>query len=292
MRAIQYAFREACRSLWRRRASSIVAVLAIGLALVVLGALLLVTSNAERILAGWANAAEVSIFLGDAVTADERRAVESAVDASPASAGREFVSKADALARFRGDFPSLAPLAADNPFPSSVEVLVTPDAQGSPAVDALIEAVAGLPGVVDVRYDREWIARALAVLDAVRRLGFVLALVMMAVAAVSVGAVVRLALHDRRDEIEVMSLVGSPDAFIRGPFVAEGLLQGGAGAIVALLALRAGFALVLASWGDSLAAAGVGEAVQFLPWSLSGLLVAGGLAVGCLGGLGAVVRVS
>ena len=55
-------------------------------------------------------------------------------------------------------------------------------------------------------------------------------------AAVTVAAVVRLGLHARRDEIEIMELVGAPLAFIRGPFVAEGFLQGGIGALLALAA--------------------------------------------------------
>ena len=67
--------------------------------------------------------------------------------------------------------------------------------------------------------------------------GLALALLMALAAAVTVATVVRLGLHARRDEIEIMELVGAPLAFIRGPFVAEGLLQGGIGALVALVAL-------------------------------------------------------
>ncbi len=90
--------------------------------------------------------------------------------------------------------------------------------------------VAALPGVADVRYDREWLGRLASGLDAVRGAGLALALLMAVAAALTVAAVVRLGLHARRDEIEIMKLVGSPMTFIRGPFVAEGLLQGGIGA--------------------------------------------------------------
>ena len=83
-----------------------------------------------------------------------------------------------------------------------------------------------MPGVADVRYDREWLASVSSGLNAVRGAGLALALLMALAAAVTVAAVVRLGLHARRDEIEIMKLVGSPIAFIRGPFVAEGFLQG------------------------------------------------------------------
>ena len=100
--------------------------------------------------------------------------------------------------------------------------------------EALVSRLVALPGVADVRYDREWLARVGAGLETIRAAGLALALLMAVAAAVTVATVVRLGLHARRDEIEIMELVGAPLAFIRGPFVAEGLLQGGIGALLAL----------------------------------------------------------
>jgi cell division transport system permease protein len=141
--------------------------------------------------------------------------------------------------------------------------------------------------VADVRYDREWLARVASGLNAIRGAGFALALLMALAAAVTVAAVVRLGLHARRDEIEIMKLVGSPIAFIRGPFVAEGFLQGGIGALVAIGLLWLGFAAVRAWWGSDLAAMLDGAALQFLPARMVGLLVAGGMLVGAAGGFAA-----
>ena len=76
-------------------------------------------------------------------------------------------------------------------------------------------------------------------------------------AALTVANVVRLAAYARRDEIEIMQLVGAPFAFIRGPFVAEGVLQGGAGALVAIVLLWAIF-LVGRAWYGQLALEGLG----------------------------------
>ena len=103
-------------------------------------------------------------------------------------------------------------------------------------------------------------------------------------AAVTVASVVRLGLHARRDEIEIMQLVGAPTAFIRGPFVAEGVLQGGIGALVALVAVFAGYESAWRVWGADLSLALDGMAPRFLPASLSAALVAGGMLVGSLGG--------
>jgi cell division transport system permease protein len=290
MRAIDYALREAWASLWRHRMASAFAVLASALAMIVLGALLVVTWNVEQLLAAWSSATEVSVFLRDEATSEERGAIEALIDGSGVVEGREYVSKADALARFRREFAELASLTEgfdDNPFPASVEVRVRADAEADSRVEALVREVAALPGVADVQYDREWLERMASGLDAIRGVGFLLALVMALAAAVTVASVIRLGMHSRRDELDVMALVGSPYTFIRGPFVAEGVLQGGVGALVALGLLWLGCAAVNGGWGAQLAALLDGGAVQFLPARLSAALVAGGMFVGGTGGFAA-----
>jgi cell division transport system permease protein len=290
MRAIDYALREAWASLWRAGRSTVFAVLAITLAAVVLGALLMVSWNVDRLLTQWTTASEFSVFLRDDASSEQRGAIEAAIDQSGVTEGHEYVSKAQALTRFRSQFADLAALTRDlddNPFPASLEVRVRPDAEQSGRADALVKRVAALPGVADVRYDREWLARVASGLNAIRGAGFALALLMALAAAVTVAAVVRLGLHSRRDEIEIMKLVGSPVAFIRGPFIAEGFLQGGLGALIAIGLLWLGFAAVRAWWGGDLAAMLDGAALQFLPGRLVALLVTGGMFVGAAGGFAA-----
>lgn len=290
MRAIDYAFREGWKNLLRGRGSSASAVGAIALATVVLGSLLLATWNVERLIAQWTAASEFSVYLSDEATSEERGAIESAIDGSGIADGREYVSKAEALTRFRREFTELASLASgvdENPFPASVEVRIRAAAESDGRAQALVRQVAMLPGVADVRYDREWLARVTAGLDAVRNTGFALGLLMALAAAVTVAGVVRLGLQSRHDEIEIMQLVGSPIAFIRGPFIAEGVLQGGLGAVVALGVLWLGFAAVAAWWGAELAAVLEGDPLSFLPVRLCAGLVAGGMVVGAIGGFAA-----
>ena len=287
MTGLRFALREGLASLWRRRASSLLAMAAIALAGLVLSSLLLVTSNVERLLAGWSSAAEFSVYLTDTASSDQRGAVETAVDASGIATRREYVSKVDALARFKRDYAELEALAAalqSNPFPASVEVQVRPEKQGGAEVEVLVAALAKLPGVADVRYDREWIRRVTGGLSMIRRLGFLVALIMTAAAALTVAAVIRLAFDARRDEIRLMYLVGAPYRFIRGPFIVEGLVQGGLGAAVSVLALWLGYRAAFAWWAPTLSALGALNALHFIPWTLAALVVAGGAAVGSLCG--------
>ena len=98
------------------------------------------------------------------------------------------------------------------------------------------------------------------------------------------ATVVRLALHSRHDEIEIMRLVGAPQAYIRGPFIMEGVLQGGIGAAIALGVLGVGFLAARGRYLAPLAEAVNLSSVRFLSPGLCVLLLGGGIVVGCLGG--------
>ena len=293
MRALEYAFRQGAASLWRSRGSSAFAVRAIALALVVLGALLLLTWNAEQLLSRWTSASELSVYLADGATSEQRGAIESAIDQSGIAVGREYVSKSQALSRFRQEFAQLASLAEgfeDNPFPASIEVQVGQGADRDARVDEFVKQLVHLPGVVDVRYDRDWLARVGTALETIRAAGLALALLMGLAAAVTVATVVRLGRLARHDEIEIMELVGAPLTYIRGPFVAEGFLQGGLGAVLAILFLWLSHSLANAGWGTELRGLLDCEVLRFLPVRLSALLILGGMVVGSTGGLAAALQ--
>jgi cell division transport system permease protein len=266
---------------------------AIALAIVVLGSLLLMTFNAEHLLTQWTSAAEFSVYLRDDATSEQRGTIEGLLDRSGVVTGHQYVSKADAIARFRREFPDLGSLAegfSDNPFPASLEVQVRADAEQNGRADALIKRIGPMPGVADLRYDRQWLATFSGAVRTVRGVGLTLAALMALAAGATVAAVVRLGLASRQDEIEIMQLVGAPIAYIRGPFVAEGVLQGGGGALAALVVLWLEYLLARSWWGPDLTAMLDGGVIAFLPVRLCLYLVAGGMLVGAAGGFAAARR--
>jgi cell division transport system permease protein len=288
MRALQYAFEEAFTSLWRGRQAGLLSTLTIALALFVLGGFLVVTANLERLGAEWSNSAELSIYLKDDITADERRALETALVPGDLVAAHEYVSKSDALVRFKQTFGDLAAAvdgAGGNPLPASLEVRLRPAPGVGGGVDSLASQLRQMPGVADVRYDRQWLTRVVSAINVVRGVGLFLGLVLTVAASLTVANVVRLALFARRDELEIMDLVGAPNAYVRGPFIMEGLLQGGIGALVALTALGVAFLAMRARYLVPLASALNLSSIRFLPIELCLVLIVGGMAVGCLGGL-------
>ena len=287
MTVLGYAFEEALVSLKRSGRSALVSIGTIAIAFVTLGGFLLISVNVQGVLDRWLEAAEMSIYLHETASEDERRELEQFVRANGAVAAVEYVPKEQALERFRADFPELLDVTkgvGPNPFPSAIEVRLKTGGTVDAAADTLAREVADRPGVADVRYDRRWVTRLLGIVASARLAAAVVAGILMLGAAFTVAAVVRLSLHARRDELEIMELVGAPFSYIRGPAIVEGLLLGGAGAAVALAGVAVLYSLLGRWFGSDLAGlVGTGQ-LQFLgPLEMTIMLV-GGLAVGAAAG--------
>jgi cell division transport system permease protein len=288
MRVLRYAFDEATASLWRGRRSSLLSTATIAIALFVLGAFLVVTSNLQRLAEEWSGAAELSVYLDDELSAADRAAIERDLRASAGVASVEFVAKDAALKRFTATFPDLAQTLSsmdENPLPASLDVRLDSSADSQAPVEALVARLRTTAGVSDVRYDKEWLDRLLGGLRVLRAIGFSLGGALILAAALTIANVVRLALNARRDELDIMQLVGAPTSYVRGPFIMEGALHGGVGALVALVVLAALFFSARGRFLTPLAAALNLSSVRFLTPGLSLLMVGGGLIVGSVAGL-------
>lgn len=287
MHALRYFFAEAFASLWRGRQAALLAILTIAAGLFVLGFFLLLNANMRNLVSRWSGSAEMSVYLQEGASASDLTTIDEMVAASGVVAERQYVSREQALQRFKSDFPDLAGAAGtleDNPFPASFEFRIKPEVrEATGAVDGLAESLRGMRGVADVRYDREWLQRLNAVVRGLRIAGAVVVVLLALAAAMTVANVVRLAAAARGAEIEIMQLVGAPFTYVRGPFVAEGILQGGLGALVALAALGVAFLLARMRYGGAVAAL-LGGPITFLPPQSAALLIAGGMLLGCVGG--------
>jgi cell division transport system permease protein len=289
MRALRYFLTEAVASLWRGWRAASLAILTIAAGLFVLGFFLIANDNVQRLTGRWTESAELSVYLTDDATPEHLAVISDLIDKSGLAATRTYVSKDEAARRFREDFPDLAPAAEkldSNPFPASFDVHLNPSVrEAEAAIDTLATTLGGLAGVADVRYDRRWLSRLNTAIRFVRGIGLLIVAMLAVAAALTVANVVRLAAAARRDEIEIMRLVGAPFAYVRGPFIVEGVLQGGAGAVVAVGLLWGAFLAARARYGAMAAEAlGLGS-LTFLPLELVLGLVAGGMLLGCVGGV-------
>ncbi|MBD3867879.1 MAG: hypothetical protein IFK94_07135 [Acidobacteria bacterium] len=239
-----YYFRDAWESV---RFSPAVTLLAFGTLLVVLlvsGAALLLMSNIGARLEGVRSEVRVDVYLLEEITEAERASIRESLESAAGAARIDYVDKERALARFEEWFGSTVDLAdslRDNPLPASFQVFLDPDRAAGGAAAGLASRVGEMAGVEEVRYDRAWLDRVDALLTLVRAGGTLVGVAVLVVVIFVVASVLRLAVFARRDEIEIMLLVGATPGFVRGPFLVAGLAMGlfsGAAALALVELLR------------------------------------------------------
>ena len=281
-----YFLARALEAMARGPRVALVATLTLFVALLVTGLFAAALRGGERLLAAWAGEVRISVYLEP--TADLERARERV---AAAAAGRqvEAVSSPEALRRFRAALgPQGGLLDGEKPdlLPPSLEV----SAPGIRLAEAraLAARLAAVPGAREVDYGNAWLEQLERLLSRLRWAGAALFAALAAGAAVLVSNTLRLGVFARRDEIEIMKLVGATDVFVEAPFLIEGLLQGALGGLLA----AAGLLAVAAAAVPALAGAtGLPLArTDLAPAALLAAQVGGGAALGLLSSALAVGR--
>lgn len=293
IRHVRYAFAEASVGLARGWRSAGLAVVTIVGAVFVLGALLMASNALQRVADAWRDAATMAVYVAPDTTPVDRARVSGVLAASPVVRAHGFVTPEEAAARFGRAFPDLAPALASfdgSPFPPSFDVELRATTTGERDVTTLVQQLSALPGVTEVRYAKGLVERLSRITSAVRTVGGGLVVVLALAAAIVIVSVVRLSYVARRDEIDVLLLVGAPFASIRGPFLAEGALQGAIGAALGVTALGAAYAALRQQIGATLGA-GLGvDAVAFLSPATIAIVVAASALFGAVAALVAIGR--
>jgi cell division transport system permease protein len=290
LRAISYFVTEAATSLWRSRLVNAVSVGTIAVSLFVLGAFLTVASGLGELVTRWTEKVQVIVYLEDGIEDRVRASLENRLRDDPAVGSVEFVSREQALARFREMFRDLSSLPEDlgeNPFPASLEVTLRAERQSPTEVQRMAKAFEGAPGIREIQYDLLWIERLATGVRLVRGLGAFLGGILVLAGVFTISNVIRLTIYAREDELDIMRLVGATRAYVKGPFVTEGMIQGGLGGLVA-----SGLLWAALGWlSRGLAASALLSRAAFrLPPGVALLLVAGGMTVGLAGSLVSLAR--
>ena len=297
MSARAHVARAASRALRGLAASPLTSAIATGtiaLCLLLAGSFALLLVNMERVLSHFGEEVRVSAYLADELPAEAQEALALRVQQLPGVESVAWVSKQAALERFRASpfgRASLLDGLDENPLPASLEIVLVPERRNREGLDALVKELSGLPGIEELGYGHEWVegyARAVAVVRGIAlAIGGVLALATLLI----VSNTIRLSVHARRDEIEILALVGAGRAFVATPFLLEGLLEGAAGGLLALAGLALGFQVLSARFGAGLELL-LGNAAPLFFGSGEALALVGvGALLGALGSAAAVLRV-
>jgi len=182
----------------------------------------------------------VTFFLQKSVSPADLQELERRVRASPRVAGVRIVPPAEALERFRKDFPELDDILdnlASNPFPASLEARLNDTTRASEEIAAFVREFRTARGVADAQYNRDWVDRMRSLSRLVRAVVFFLGGILVLASFVIISNVIKLNVLARKNEIEILRLVGATNLFIRVPFLLEGMVLGILGSLVSLILL-------------------------------------------------------
>ena len=243
MKRIAYIAGAAWEGFWRNPVMSIASTLTVSLMLLLFAFFIVTDRGLQAAVAVLESKVELVLYLEDTAKPSDILAFKARVEKDPAVTRVDYVTKEQALARLREiaarkkDF-DLADVDT-NPLPASLEVKMA-SAQETARLAASLKDEVGR-GVVSDVVDNPTVVEKLLTITRVLSIGGIAVLGMMLFVALFVIVnTIRIAVHGRRDEIEIMKLVGATDWFVRWPFILEGMLVGALGAAVSLAIIIAG----------------------------------------------------
>ncbi len=152
----------------------------------------------------------------------------------------DFISKDDALKSLRkqlGEKAGLLDGLGENPLPASLEIILSRDVSGDSLPYELKTRLERIHGIDEVQYSQEWVEKFQAIMGAVKIIGLVFGGLLFLAALFIITNTVKLTIYSRKDEIEILKLVGATNRFVKIPFLIEGSIQGFLGGSVALIVL-------------------------------------------------------
>jgi cell division transport system permease protein len=237
---------------------------------------------------GWASRVQLTLYLEPEATGEEEETLRDLLAKSPEVESFDYVSKEAAVSRFRSYFPeleALPDLLETNPLPASFEVSVAVAYRAPEQVRAFARRLDAVSGVSEVDYDLLWIERLSSIIELTQVLGLAVGAALVLASVFTIFNVIKLTVYGRQDEIGIMRLVGATHAYIRGPFLVEGILQGGLGGLLALAFLYLSHEFLLREALRSFQLLPAADWLHFVPPSTWPFIVAGGMLVGLLGSL-------
>ena len=277
---------------FRAPVSNLLLTAVIGISLALPAAFYLVLDNAQRVMDTWQGCIQISVSLKPSGDEDAARALAASLEDSSAIDSIRYISRETALREYQemSGFDEVLEALEENPLPAILVITPSLDSLSSDTGRALLDRLNGLEEVDTAQYDSRWIKRLLAILEILQR-GVLVLSVLLAVAVVFIiGNTIRLAIINRRTEIEVNKLFGATNAFVQRPFLYSGLIHGVGGSLIAWL-LVAGALLFLDSPIERLAGLYHSDfRLHGLRWRELGLLVLAGAALGIAGSWLAVQR--
>ncbi|WP_394202573.1 permease-like cell division protein FtsX [Shewanella waksmanii] len=239
IRHIQHAM-ASMGELWRNPLSSLMTMAVLGVSLSLPAALQVLVKNAETVTQSWNSAAEISLFINEGRSERTIQSLITRIESYPEVSAVSYINRDQALEEFQtlSGFGEALAYLDDNPLPAVVTV--TPSLKFSSPAGArqLLRKLEQEAEVSFGRLDIEWLERLQAVVKLLERTVLAIAALLVLAVVLVIGNTIRLAIMNRRTEIEVMKLVGATESFIQRPFLYTGIWYGVIGGVLAWMIIN------------------------------------------------------
>ena len=283
-----FVFRRVRSNLWDLLWSHVLTSGTMAMTLFVFGSFMLLQENLQFMLKGWGDRLQINAYLEKNMEPGEVPRLIDQVQEIPGVERIRYISREQAWKEFRMTLGPQSGVLEGLPrdvLPASLEIVVKSEFRDSPQVEDLAKRIEKIRGIGAVEYPQEWVDRLNLIVLAVQWTKWVLGGVLFVVTFFIVGSTVRLAILARKDEIEIMQLVGASEELIQAPFVLEGMIQGVTGALVAVLCLWSLYIFLHQQVPAFFGGTGVSMRIQFLDMQSIGLILLLGCLLGATGSL-------
>lgn len=263
----------------------------ISICLFLIGGYLLITHNLQGVFQTWKNQVTITIYLRDGFPEPDVLAFQDRLSSLPEVHSVTYTSKDEALAEFGtmlGDDKFLIEGLDRNPLPASLRITPGDRHRNLDGVNSILGAIGDDPLVLDIQYGQDWLDNLDRLLKLLDLGAMVLGLTLSLAAVFIISNTIKITVMARKDELEIMRLVGATESFIRLPFLVEGVIQGMAGAVLSLGLLGVVHAFLASRSDQPLLRILNIESIDFLPLSAIGAILLAGMLLGGLGSLASV----
>ncbi|MBI5683251.1 MAG: ABC transporter permease [Deltaproteobacteria bacterium] len=240
IRHVMYFMKEAAQNIKTNLLTNIIAVITISLALTILAFFFISYINIGNVLEVFSTEVQITAYLRDDVSEENIMKIKERIMGFSEVGSVEYISKDMAVKMFRQSIHGQKGILegfGTNPLPASIEIGLKKDFRNSKGVKALVARLNNIKEINDIQYGQEWIDRFTAFLIFFKTAGIIIGLFLLTATVFIISNTIKLTLYARREEIEIMRLVGATESFIKIPFFIEGLFEGLSGAVIAFIIL-------------------------------------------------------
>jgi cell division transport system permease protein len=285
---INYYFKEAIDSFTRNWVMSFAAIMVVLISVLLVGFVLIMGHIVGKVTTSLEDRVEIEVYLSDAAPAATVNSFGNKIKNFPEVQTVKHISKDEAMKIFKQRYknnPSLIEEINGNPLPASYKItLKDPHKVGVVAnkIKALPEKDQVVKQNSDIKYAQQLVQRLFVITYYLRWIMIILVIFMAMASLALISNTVRMAIYARRKEIAVMRLVGASNWFIRFPFILEGIIQGLAGAVLAIVIIHLVKSILFSKVQASISFFPLGISTAFYQLLLFWLLLAG-MAIGAIG---------